>query len=407
MSPNPHAEVARACLAFLSFDDFSNKPCGACVGQRFHEYRIPPNKSFHGNPYHFTFYAILSWAFHAQKAGETEEVQGAAFGFLSRPGNVAYNWLVIIIEKHRTGRWEHYQDVIIYEDMLEDADLFRLLLPVHFGLLGVLVELLKRYTRPAENTLDTVISRLACHAARRRHKEIVRLLLTQDDVDWDMCDMGGEHLLSLVDEDNIRTLVHKENCSVNASSKKGSALHAAVWNSELSRVQTLLEAGADVGGLDNYGWPVITKAIDAGIVKESWGEMMDLLLQCKADINAHTVDGFTAIHFAARGPFFGSALEYLVSKGANPNLPTGLGKTPLDIAEESAAESSRYYTGRFKRCDYEKVIQILRKAGGKTAKEMTQSSIGEQGPSFPSEWLERLKDIQDLKFSFDRANSSN
>ena len=396
LSLNPQADVARICLIFLSFDEFNDKPPEVWYRQHFDKSRIQRNKDFPDNPYHFTLYAFLSWGYHAQKAGETEEVIGAAIDFLSRPANVAYNWLVIKTAEPQTGPWGNLYGRTVYEDLLKDADLYRLLLPVHFGLEGVLVELLKRYIRPAEDTLGTVISRLACYAARRGYKEIIRLLLTQKDVYWDMHDLGGVRLLLLVDEDNLPTLLRKEKCSVNIN--HGSALCAAIAHKELSRVRILLEAGADVGGIDKYGNPVMWRAIDIGVLRESWGEMMDLLLEYKADMNAHNPDGSTALHLAAKAPLYGSVVEYLVPKGANLNLPNGEGKTPLDIIEESAAKGDEWkgYNGDY---DHEMVIQILRKAGGKTAKEVSQSSIGEQGPSFPPEWMERLKDIQELKSS--------
>ena len=404
LSPNPHAEVARACLAFLSFDDFSNKTPELWLRQQLlYGYETPRDKAFIDSPYHFTFYAVLSWGFHAQRAGETVEVMVAAIDFLSRPTNVAYNWVVIMIAEPwtRLGKWVCGVDpkLMLYEDLLKDADLFRLLLPVHFGLKGFLVELLKRHTRPAENALDTVISRLACHAARRGYEEIVRLLLTQKDVDWDMCDSSGENLLLLVDEVTLRTLLQKENCSVNVTNDDGSALHAAVTDWEPSRVRILLESGADVRGRNKYGEPVIVKVMSSRSFGESEREMMDLLLEYKADINAHTPNGSTALHLAVRTPAFGYKVEYLVSKGANLNLPDALGKTALDIVEDSAAgKHTRRSDSDY---DHEMVIQILREAGGKTAKEMSQPSVNEQDPSFPPEWLERLKDIQELESSID------
>ena len=397
LSPNPHAEVARACLAFLSFDDFGHKLREDRIG--IYGYKIPHNKAPPNNPYHLTFYAALSWGYHAQRAGETEEVMGAAVDFVSRPANVAYNWLVFMNAEYLRGPWDEYYTRIMYEDLLKDSELFRLLLPVHFGLEGILVKLLKRYTRPAENTLDTVISRLACHAARFGYKEIVRLLLTQKDVDWDMCDSSGENLLLLVDEVTLRTLLQKENCSVNVNNDDGSALHAAVTDSEPSRVRILLESGADVRGRNKYGEPVIVKVMSSRSFGESEREMMDILLEYKADINAHTPNGSTALHLAVRTPAFGYKVEYLVSKGANLNLPDGLGKTALDIVEDSAAgKHTRRSDSDY---DHEMVIQILREAGGKTAKEMSQPSVNEQDPSFPPEWLERLKDIQELESSID------
>ena len=342
MSLNPHADIARACLTFLSFDDFNNKPAEIWDRGQLDRYKIPQSKVFPDNPYHFTFYAVRSWGFHAQKAGETEEVKDAASDFMSRPANVAYTWLVIMIAERWTcvgkPRPAIWWNRLSYEDLLKDAYLYRLLLLVHFGLKGFLVEALERHTRPAENALDTIISPLACYAVRRGHDEIFRLLLTHKDVDWDICDSSGETLLSLVDKDTLRILLQKENCSARATNKCGSALYEAVCPHDPSRARMLLEAGADVGVRNAHGRPIIDWVMRTNIYDESWIEMMDLMLEYKADINAYGPDGYTALHRAAESPACGYCTEYLASKGANPNLPNGLGQTPLDVAEEGTAD---------------------------------------------------------------------
>ena len=337
------------------------------------------------NPYHFTFYAALSWGFHAQKAGETEQVMDAAIDFVSRPANVAYNWLFINTAETRKGPWGEYNEQIVYEDLWKDVDLFRLLLPVHFGLEGVLVKLLKRYIKPAESTLDTVISRLTSHAARRGYREIVRLLLTQKDVDWDRYNMGGEDLSLQLDDDALPRFWRMSYWLIYAATAEGSTLDAAVTHTKPSQVRMLLEAWCRCGKSrpgDN-----------------SWREMMDLMLEYKPDIDAHSPQHGTLLHLAARTPIFGYGVEYLLLKGANPNLPDGLGKTPLDVVQKCAKErwvSEQHTCVSDSGYDNERVIQILRTACGKTAREMSPPSVGEQGPSFPPEWLERLKYIQEL-----------
>ena len=378
--------MARACLTFLSFDDFKNKPTEIWRREQVDGYRIPCYKAFPDNPYHFTFYAVLSWGFHAQRADETEEVKVAAIDFLSRPANVAYNWLVIMIVQSWTcvGKRVAACDgkYLLYEDLLKDAQLFRLLLPVHVGLKDFLVELLKRHTRPAENALDTVISRLAGYAAWFEHRDIVRLLLTKKDVDWNVSAWNGKELVTQIagwnDEDTLRTLLQKESCSVDALTGMGSALHLAVRNGFTSIARMLLEAGADVEALNKQHNPVIITALTRIIGERTWDwEMIDLLLEYKADVNAHGENGNTALHYAHWSGT--KAIVYLVSKGANLNLRNELGQTPLDSAIfERAAES----------------IKTLQTAGGKTAIGMF---IDEHGSSIPPEWLEKLKKNQERR----------
>ena len=332
------------------------------------------NEKF-AHPYPFTCYAPWCWGIHAQRAGEIE-VMDEALDFLSRPANVAYNWHVMMYEDSSAfARLSH-------EDLWKEADFFKMLLAVQFGLKSVLVELLKTHTRPVENALDRVVSRLACHAVKIGHKEIVRLLLTKKDVDWDMCGPSGDRLLMLVagwnDEDILRTLLQKGSCSVNALSNfpttPGTALHLATKNGCTSIARILLEAGADVEAHGRYCSSVIAEATPFLIHHACWHEMMDLLLEYKANINAQSMEsGYTPLHSVARTSFMGThvVVEYLVSKGAGLNLPDAQGNTPLDLAE---GQSPKHYA--YNKEVAAKIIQILREAGGKTAREMIESPGG-------------------------------
>ena len=300
-------------------------------------------------------------------------MKDATLDFLSRPANVAYNWLVMMTERS----WGRDMDPILYEESLKEADFFKMLLAVQFGLKSVLVELLKTHTRPAKNELDRVISRLASHAAKFGYREIVKILLTEKDVDWDMCGFCGNKLLMLVaewnDKDTLRTLLQKKSCSVNALANMGSALHWATRNCCTSIARMLLEAGADVEARGGSSLSVIAEAAPYLITSGSWEEMMDLLLEYKADINGQAFLGYTALHIMASGSECStSAVEYLVSKGADLNLPDVYGETPLDLVEAQSSEKIKKVGA--------KIIQILRGAGGKTGREMVQL------PGVPAAW---------------------
>lgn len=359
LSPNPHAEIARACLAFLSFDDFSNK-APDCWLRWQHRETLPSPQEFACSPYHFTRYAVFSWGDHARRAGEAK-VLDATLGFLSRPANVA--WLVTMVAERRPVPSKR----LLYEELsLRDPDFLKMLLAVKFDLKFVLVELLKTRTKPAEIVLDPVISRLACDATNRCNKEIVRLLLTQKDVDWNMCTVDGENLLMLLaewnDEDNLRTLLQKKSCSVNTITDKRSALQRAVRKGHTSIARLLLEAGADVEARGNFE-PIIIEAIPR-ILTESGRESMDLLLEFKADMNARCRNGRTVLQrlkiwvicypkYVERVCY---AIEFFVSKGVDPNLPGRDGRTTLDQIELYMKPDDERAA---------KTAQILRKAGGK------------------------------------------
>ena len=320
--------------------------------------------------------------------------------FLSRPASVAYNWLVTMAAESWVELWKR----VLYEELsVRDPEFLKMLLVVKFGLEIVLVELLKTRTKPVEDGLDPMISRLACDAAKRRHGGIVRLLLTQKDVDWDMCCIDGENLLMLLaerdEEDNLRTLLQTKSCSVNTVNDQGSALQRAVRRGYTSNTRLLLEAGAEVEVRDNYGRSIVFQAIT--LLSEPWREMADLLLEYKADINTHGWHGDTALH-AASGPSLDiSTVEYLVSKGANLNLPNGLGKTPLDMAESVVHAGWRDSDSKDDAETAAQIVSILRKAGGKTAEEMRQPCISEQDPCFSPQWLDRLKNIEEWDAIYD------
>lgn len=367
MSPKPHSDLAIACLAYLSLDEFSNEPPG-CLLERLDDElqdRFISGETVSLNNHYFTRYAALYWGYHAQRAGD--EVMVAVIDFLSRPANVAYIWLVIQFKDFLLMAGKR----LYYEDMMEDAELFSMLLAVHFGLKNVLEELLKTHTRPADNAPDPVISRVACHAARRGHRGIISLLLTRKNVDWNTYDFCGENLLMLLaggnDEDNLRLLLQEGSCSVNALTGLEHALRYAVQRGCTSTTRILLEAGAAAEGGGN-SWPIIIYAAQWLYKSYNWDEMMDLLLEYDADINAQGPQGHTALHYTASRFWMGThAVEYLVSKGANLNLLSENGDTPLDLAEKDTAFGDKLFQE-----GAVKIIQILRTAGAKRASEVLQ-----------------------------------
>ena len=212
-----------------------------------------------------------------------------------------------------------------------------------------------------------------------------------------MCCIDGESLLMLLaerdDEDSLRTLLQTKRCSVNAVNDQGSALQWAVRRGRTSNARLLLETGAELEARYNNGRSIIFQAFM--LVCAPWREMVDLLLEYKADINTHGWHGDTVLHAASGILRDIPATKYLVSKGANPNLPNGPGKTPLDLAE-SLVEKGRSDPKRAAQ-----IVSILREAGGKTAEEMRQPCTSELDPCFSPQWLDRLKDIAEWHAIYD------
>jgi ankyrin repeat protein len=97
----------------------------------------------------------------------------------------------------------------------------------------------------------------------------------------------------------------------------------------VNAVRRLLERGADPTIRDEDGWPQIHLA--AGSDKDF--EILNLLVESgKVDINETTTEyGWTALYMAVMDINTATA-EFLLSKGANPNVTDVHGRTPLHLA---------------------------------------------------------------------------
>ena len=159
----------------------------------------------------------------------------------------------------------------------------------------------------------------------------------------------------------------------------------AIRKGNIEAVKQHLAAGMDVNGRDNWGRTVLHKA-------SGWQgqrEIVELLISNGADVNAKRSDGAIPLHYAvyydrmenveillSKGadlnakdgdqngatPLHEAAwrsrkeiVDLLISKGADVNDKDNEGQTPLDLAVQH------------KRTDN---IDLLRKHGGKTAKEL-------------------------------------
>ena len=125
-------------------------------------------------------------------------------------------------------------------------------------------------------------------------------------------------------------------------------LHQAVIDGNIEAVKQHIAAGADVNAKD-----------ENGVTPLHWTEteeIAELLIAKGADVNAKDDwSGSTPLHRAATFGYKEIA-ELLIAKGADVNARTGSGETPLDLAI------------KYKNTGY--VADLLRKHGGKTAKEL-------------------------------------
>lgn len=158
----------------------------------------------------------------------------------------------------------------------------------------------------------------------------VQRLLTRG-VDINTTDKNGNTLLMLSARDNQRDLLQwllAQRASVRKKNRQGDdALMLAALKGHRQAAQALLAAGADV---NPPGWtPLIYAAF------EGWIEMLQLLLQQGAKINAQAPNGMAALMVASRNGEL-AAVKFLLERGADPELRDQQGRTALEIAQAAA-----------------------------------------------------------------------
>lgn len=119
----------------------------------------------------------------------------------------------------------------------------------------------------------------------------------------------------------------------------GHLLEYAIYHSSLSFIKKMLEAGAEPNYEDHAGFPSIIAALSSE--RDDRKDIIDLLLKYGGDINKRGINDWTPLHWAAANDDV-KLIEYLLEKGADPTLRTGIDDkaTPLEEAEILGCESS-------------------------------------------------------------------
>ncbi len=117
------------------------------------------------------------------------------------------------------------------------------------------------------------------------------------------------------------------------------ALHAMVMTRFGPGVDALLEAGADVAGVDDAGQTALHCAAYTGNA-----ELVGALLAHGAPINARDYDRMTALHYAVQqSPASRLNVARLVAEGADLTARTSGGETPEDIARRRGNRDAADY----------------------------------------------------------------
>jgi ankyrin repeat protein len=109
------------------------------------------------------------------------------------------------------------------------------------------------------------------------------------------------------------------NADVNAREMFNStALHIVAWSGNTAFAGYLIEKGADVNAKDRFGTPLISAV-------EDHRDVVELLLNNKADVHMKSPDGFAPIHLAGKKEI----TQILFDHGAELEMSGYHGRTPL------------------------------------------------------------------------------
>jgi ankyrin repeat protein len=142
----------------------------------------------------------------------------------------------------------------------------------------------------------------------------------------------------------------------------------------LKVIKLLIEKGADVNTTINGSEKKnsgITPLMIASMRQNP--ELVQLLLDNNADVNAVDGDGDSALMLAARGfhqdrtiyasPYLKKVADILISSGANVNLINKKGNSALDLCGKGILYGARK--------GFDPIAKAIKAAGGKTAKELS------------------------------------
>lgn len=190
------------------------------------------------------------------------------------------------------------------------------------------------------------------------------------------------------------SLVHFQNANGNTAL----VMAAQYGHSEIIRF--LLQMGADIGILTNYGQTALMFA-------STWGhsEAVRLLIQCGADTNIKDINGNTALMFASAHGHLG-VVQLLTQAGANVNIKDKDEQTALMLASKNVLLMFGSNNNRLK------VIYLLLRSGadpniqdksGRTAFDMASDieirNIFINYPTF-KENIKKLEDLQLNKLTY-------
>jgi len=127
--------------------------------------------------------------------------------------------------------------------------------------------------------------------------------------------------------DSFREMLDKAPTLATGRLDRGNTLlHSAAFYGQADMVRLLIEHGADVNAVNHYG----SSALYQAALMKNTEEAARILLEKGADVNAASWDGETPLHRAVISPT--DLVKLLIEYGAKVDVKDNEGKTPVEIA---------------------------------------------------------------------------
>lgn len=273
--PGAQTEIARTCLTYISFDEFSQGPS-------------PNDDAFHDRMEACPLlqYASRYWVHHARDNPEVE-IRALALAFLKQDSNVASS--------------------VQASEALESRNLMYS----------------QRFRHDVRGLWVT--------ASNGLHDLTFALLEDASSIEAE--DSEGEtplHRAAINGHEDIMLLLLKHQANIHAGSHSGAtALHCAASRGHQQIVRLLVDEGAVVGTRDKRGWTALHLAASNG-----HRDISELLLDHGADIHVNDGYGATALYRAAENGHH-ECTRLLVERGAQLNAKNDYDQTALHRAAEN------------------------------------------------------------------------
>ena len=307
-----HLDLARRCLAYLSFADFENNMLSKPIKFGSQEYSLPGKSDL-------LDYAIEFWPEHYRRAKGKEHVKEAALNFI-RNGKYSERW-----SQHRPDRQPRQERVSRPVSALEFA--------AGLGLADI-VKMLK--SQDGGNSTTFQDKELALDAAvANGHLEVAVQLMNDGATSTRALSLAARH----GNVELVQQLIHQRemkgietdgapNAHGTSHSDRSSPLRIAALRGHTAVIGALLEAGLSPRSANTFGDTPFSLAVKGGQLAA-----LKQLLSAHHSVALADSTASSLLHLASRRGHLEIVRE-LIKSGADPNAVGKDGSTPLLLAAE-------------------------------------------------------------------------